>query len=86
MLLPSDTNKTVSSSDRKGVCIAHYLEDEENFVLNSVVLYAKPQEARFKPDAGFEGSPVRPGTLFLNYGARSSTSATGSTGSRPTRT
>lgn len=61
-------NRPVDKPHRKR--IAHYLEDEENFVLNSVVLYAKPQEARFKPDAGFEDSPVRPGTLFLNYGAQ----------------
>jgi DGQHR domain-containing protein len=61
-------NRPVDKPHRKR--IANYLADEENFVLNAVVLYAKPQEARFKPDAGYEESSVRPGTLFLNYGAQ----------------
>ena len=61
-------NRPVDKPHRKR--IANYLADEENFVLNAVVLYAKPQEARFKPDAGSEESSVRPGTLFLNYGAQ----------------
>lgn len=61
-------NRPVDKPHRKR--IANYLEDEENFVLNSVVLYAKPQEARFRPEPGYEESTVRPGSLYLNYGAQ----------------
>lgn len=61
-------NRPVDKPHRRR--IASYLADEENFVLNSVVLYAKPQEARFRPDQGYEESPVQPGTLYLNYGAQ----------------
>ncbi|MEX2972312.1 DNA sulfur modification protein DndB [Streptomyces sp. C184] len=53
---------------RKG--IAEYLENEDQFVLGAVVLYAKHTEARFEPDQGKEGRAVMPGTLYLNYGAQ----------------
>jgi hypothetical protein len=44
--------------------------DEENFVLGSVVLYASPRDAEFKPDAESKnGLPVS-GTLYLSYGAQ----------------
>jgi DGQHR domain-containing protein len=39
-------------------------------VLNSVVLYAKPSEAKFVPSPDSEGDEERcPGTLYLDYGA-----------------
>ncbi|WP_280494731.1 DNA sulfur modification protein DndB [Nocardia asiatica] len=59
-------NRPVDKPHRRG--IADYLEAEENFVLNAVVLYAKPMEARFE-SLGDSG-PVQHGTLFLNYGAQ----------------
>lgn len=61
-------NRPQDKAHRKG--IAEYLEDEEQFVLGAVVLYAKSTEARFEPDSGKEGRAVVPGTLYLNYGAQ----------------
>ncbi|MGW3351715.1 DNA sulfur modification protein DndB [Nonomuraea rubra] len=61
-------NRPVDKPHRKR--IAMYLEEEENFVLNSVVLYARPQEARFVPADGYKDASVQLGTLFLNYGAQ----------------
>lgn len=49
--------------------IADYLETVEDFVLNGVVLYAKPEEARFEPEID-HGGPGRGGTLYLAYGAQ----------------
>ncbi|MGW2161620.1 DNA sulfur modification protein DndB [Nonomuraea sp. NPDC001699] len=61
-------NRPVDKPHRKR--IAMYLEEEENFVLNSVVLYARPQEARFVAADGYKEAAVQLGTLFLNYGAQ----------------
>ncbi|MEV0115555.1 DNA sulfur modification protein DndB [Streptomyces sp. NPDC050844] len=61
-------NRPQDKAHRKG--IAEYLENEEQFVLGAVVLYAKRTEARFEPDQGKEGRAVMPGTLYLNYGAQ----------------
>jgi DGQHR domain-containing protein len=60
-------NRPVDKPHRRG--IADYLETEENFVLNGVVLYAKPEEARFQPDSD-GGGPGAAGTLYLSYGAQ----------------
>jgi DGQHR domain-containing protein len=62
-------NRPVDKPHRRG--IADYLETEENFVLNGVVLYAKPGEARFVPlDDDSTVGPVTHGTLYLSYGAQ----------------
>ncbi|MFG3147210.1 DNA sulfur modification protein DndB [Streptomyces sp. NPDC048243] len=61
-------NRPVDKQHRKG--IAEYLAAETNFVLNSVVLYAKPQEARFEVAETDQEKAVRPGTLVLHYGAQ----------------
>jgi DGQHR domain-containing protein len=61
-------NRPQNKEHRKA--IAEYLETEANFVLNSVVLYAKPGEAKFVPDKETEGDDERaPGILYLDYGA-----------------
>ncbi|AWI29770.1 DNA sulfur modification protein DndB [Streptomyces tirandamycinicus] len=61
-------NRPQDKAHRKG--IAEYLENEDQFVLGAVVLYAKHIEARFEPDPGKEGRAIMPGTLYLNYGAQ----------------
>lgn len=61
-------NRPIDKPHRRG--IADYLESEENFVLNAVVLYAKSDEARFVPDDGPDAGPVKNGKLFLSYGAQ----------------
>lgn len=60
-------NRPVDKPHRRG--IADYLETVENFVLNGVVLYAKPEEARFVSEDGHSG-PGSVGTLYLAYGAQ----------------
>ncbi|MFN8105301.1 MAG: DNA sulfur modification protein DndB [Acidimicrobiia bacterium] len=60
-------NRPQDKAHREG--IAQYLEEEEEFVLGSVVLYVSPREARFEPNPGAEDAPVALGTLHLNYGA-----------------
>jgi len=49
--------------------IAEYLENVEEWVLGAVVLYVSPRDAAFVQDADWEGSPIAPGRLTLNYGA-----------------
>jgi DGQHR domain-containing protein len=61
-------NRPQDKEHRKG--IADYLEEEPNFVLGAVVLYAKPGEAFFVPDPNWPMDDERaPGTLYLDYGA-----------------
>lgn len=61
-------NRPQDKEHRKG--IAEYLASEEHFVLNSVVLYAKPSEAKFTPTPDVEGdAECVPGILSLDYGA-----------------
>ena len=61
-------NRPQDKNHRKG--IASYLEGEENFVLGSVVLYAAPRDALYRPGAGQEEDGVSVGTLSLSYGAQ----------------
>ena len=60
-------NRKQDKGHRAG--IAQYLEDEENFVLGAVVLYASHRDAVFEPQGGEANGPVRAGTLKLNFGA-----------------
>lgn len=60
-------NRPQDKGHREG--IAQYLEEEENFVLGAVVLYASPRDAEFQANEGEENSPVQAGTLHLNFGA-----------------
>lgn len=60
-------NRPQDKAHRAG--IAEYLENEEEWVLGSVVLYASPRDAQFTPDAEWEDAPIAPGRLTLNYGA-----------------
>lgn len=60
-------NRTQDKGHREG--IAQYLEEEENFVIGAVVLYASPRDARFLPSNGDDSSPVQAGKLQLNIGA-----------------
>ncbi|MXZ47026.1 MAG: DGQHR domain-containing protein [Chloroflexi bacterium] len=60
-------NRPQDKGHREG--IAQYLEEEENFVLGAVVLYASPRDAMFEPAEGDSNGPVRPGTLKLEFGA-----------------
>jgi DGQHR domain-containing protein len=60
-------NRPQDKAHRAG--IAEYLENEEEWVLGAVVLYASPRDAHFEPDEGSEGSPVASGHLTLTYGA-----------------
>ena len=49
--------------------IAQYLEEEENFVLGAVVLYAAPRDAVFEAHEDAANGPVQAGKLKLNFGA-----------------
>lgn len=60
-------NRPQDRAHRAG--IAEYLENEEEWVLGAVVLYANPRDAQFEPDQGWEEAPVAPGKLTLSYGA-----------------
>ena len=59
-------NRPQDKGHREG--IAKYLEEEENFVLGAVVLYASKRDAEFVAAEGARG-PVQSGTLRLNVGA-----------------
>ena len=61
-------NRPQDKKHREG--IAEYLEDEENFVLGSVVLYANSRDAKFEADADAPDNLPTPGTLYLSYGAQ----------------
>lgn len=60
-------NRPQDKGHREG--IAQYLEEEENFVLGAVVLYASPRDAVFQPSDGEANGAVQAGTLQLNFGA-----------------
>ena len=60
-------NRPEDRAHRAG--IADYLEEEEQFVLGSVVLYASPGEAEFVPIEGQADADHQVGTLFLDVGA-----------------
>ena len=60
-------NRPQDKGHREG--IAQYLEEEENFVLGAVVLYASPRDAEFEPHDGAANGSVQVGTLKLNIGA-----------------
>jgi DGQHR domain-containing protein len=60
-------NRPQNKGHRDG--IAQYLEEEENFVLGAVVLYASPRDAAFEALEGASSGPVQPGTLKLEFGA-----------------
>ena len=60
-------NRPQDKRHREG--IAEYLEEEENFVLGAVVLYASPRDAVFQPHDDAANGPVQAGTLQLNFGA-----------------
>lgn len=61
-------NRPQDKAHRAG--IAEYLENEEEWVLGAVVLYASARDAQFEPDDGWQQAPVAPGSLTLNYGAQ----------------
>lgn len=60
-------NRPVDKAHRKG--IADYIENEEDYVLGSVVLYASPRDARFVRDENDSDDSIAPGRLSLVYGA-----------------
>ena len=62
-------NRPQDRAHRAG--IAEYLENEEEWVLGAVVLYASPRDAQFVIDEGdgWRDAPIAPGKLILNYGA-----------------
>lgn len=60
-------NRPQDKGHREG--IAQYLEEEENFVLGAVVLYASPRDAVFEPDEDGADGVIQPGTLKLQVGA-----------------
>ncbi len=60
-------NRPQDKGHREG--IAQYLEEEENFVLGAVVLYASPRDAAFEPNEVGANGPVQAGTLKLEFGA-----------------
>ena len=60
-------NRPQDKGHREG--IAKYLEEEENFVLGAVVLYASPRDAEFQPYDPEANGPVQAGTLHLDFGA-----------------
>jgi DGQHR domain-containing protein len=62
-------NRPQDRAHREG--IGKYLEDEANFVLGSVVLYANPKDAVFVADGGQpDEAYIRSGKLRMNYGAQ----------------
>jgi DGQHR domain-containing protein len=60
-------NRPQDKAHRQG--IAEYLQNEEEWVLGAVVLYASSRDAKFEPEDGFEENAVAPGKLTLAYGA-----------------
>jgi DGQHR domain-containing protein len=60
-------NRPQDKAHRAG--IAEYLENEDEWVLGSVVLYASPRDAAFEVDEAWKDSPIAPGNLTLSYGA-----------------
>lgn len=60
-------NRPQDKGHREG--IAQYLEEEANFVIGAVVLYASPRDAKFLPGEDDDSSPVQAGRLQLNFGA-----------------
>ncbi len=61
-------NRPQDKAHRAG--IAEYLENEEEWVLGAVVLYASPRDAQFEVQEGWpQDAPIAPGNLQLNYGA-----------------
>src|SRR5438067_468144 len=61
-------NRPQDKAHRAG--IAEYLENEEEWVLGAVVLYAHPRDAEFVPDPEYKDSAIAPGLLNLSYGAQ----------------
>jgi len=60
------TNRREDKAHRRG--IADYLEREEDYVLNSILVYLSPEEAEFVPDD--PNSPVSLGSLFVDAAAK----------------
>lgn len=60
-------NRPQDKAHRAG--IAEYLENEDEWVLGAVVLYASPRDAKFVPEEGWDDAGVAPGKLTLTYGA-----------------
>ncbi len=60
------TNRKEDKAHREG--IARYIEDNEDYVLNSVLVYIAPQDANFEPDN--PDDPISPGVLYVKPGAK----------------
>lgn len=63
------TNRKEDKNHRKA--IAAYIEENPNYVLNSLLVYIGEQDGKFIPDRGDLGAiPVQPGTLYVRPGAK----------------
>jgi DGQHR domain-containing protein len=66
-LTGSGTNRKEDKAHRQR--IAAYIQDTEDYVLNSVVIYADEGDARFEPNEGATGS-IMAGTLYIRPGSK----------------
>ncbi|MFI7708777.1 DNA sulfur modification protein DndB [Nonomuraea sp. NPDC049480] len=65
----SGTNRKEDVAHRRG--IAQYIEQTEDYVLNSILVYIGEGDARFVPDDGLpEELPVKSGILYVRPGAK----------------
>jgi DGQHR domain-containing protein len=60
------TNRKEDKAHRVG--IAKYIEETEDYVLNSILVYYSPADAEFVPDE--PDAPISMGTLFVRPGAK----------------
>ncbi|MFJ5922555.1 DNA sulfur modification protein DndB [Kitasatospora sp. NPDC092948] len=60
------TNRKEDKNHRQA--IAKYIEETEDYVLNSVLVYYSPDDAKFVPDD--EDAPISMGTLYVRPGAK----------------
>ncbi|NEM07728.1 DNA sulfur modification protein DndB [Geodermatophilus normandii] len=62
----SGTNRKEDKAHRDG--IARYIEENEDYVLNSILVYYSPNDTVFVPDD--DEAPISTGTLFVRPGAK----------------
>ncbi|GCB49028.1 DNA sulfur modification protein DndB [Streptomyces sp. NL15-2K] len=63
------TNRKEDKAHRQR--IAKYIEETEDYVLNSILVYIGQADARFVPDEGApDGQPVKTGVLYVRPGAK----------------
>lgn len=65
-LTGSGTNRKEDRKHREG--IAQYIENTDDYVLNSILVYMGPEDAEFVPDE--PGEPISQGVLYTKPGAK----------------